>query len=210
MAITGLALLGFVVAHLLGNLQIFLGPEKFNGYAKMLKDMPMLIWPARLGLLGVFIVHIVTAISLSVQNKAARPVKYGCNDTVQASTASLYMLETGLVIFFFVLIHLAHFTLGILQPDYYYLVDAQNHHDVYTMVIRGFQHTGFALFYIFCMLMIGTHLSHGIASSIQTIGFGNPKVRACAKSVSCAIGWGIAVGYISIPLSVLLGIVTLP
>ena len=210
MAITGLALLGFVVAHLLGNLQIFLGPDKFNAYAKMLKDMPQLIWPARFGLFGVFVLHLVTAISLKVQNRSARPVAYGCQHTVQASSASLYMVETGLVILFFVLIHIAHFTLGLLQPDYYYVVDSQNRHDVYSMVIRGFQHTGFSLFYIFCMLMIGTHLSHGIASSIQTLGFGNPKVRECAKSISCAVGWGIALGYMSIPLSVLLGLVTLP
>jgi succinate dehydrogenase / fumarate reductase cytochrome b subunit len=115
MAITGLLLIGFVLAHMTGNLLVFLGPDAINSYAHALKDKPALLWTARLGLLVVFVVHVVLGIRLTMQNRAARPTPYVYEDTLQASWASRHMLLTGLVLLAFVVYHLAHFTLGVVK-----------------------------------------------------------------------------------------------
>lgn len=117
MALTGVGLIGFVVVHMLGNLLIFAGPDALNSYAQSLKDHPGLLWTARIGLLAIFLLHVVLGIRLSLQNKSARGVRYVYEDTVQASWASRNMLLTGLVILAFVVFHLAHFTFGVVQ-DY--------------------------------------------------------------------------------------------
>jgi succinate dehydrogenase cytochrome b subunit len=112
MAITGLLLIGFVLGHMTGNLLIFAGPDALNGYAAALKARPALLWGARLGLLAVFVVHVLIGIRLALANKAARPTPYAYEDTLQASWASRHMMLTGLVLLAFVGYHLAHFTLG--------------------------------------------------------------------------------------------------
>ena len=116
MALTGLALIGFVVAHMSGNLLIYAGRDALNSYAAALKDRPALLWPARLGLLAVFVIHIVLGIRLTRQNSSARPVRYIYEDTLQASWASRHMLLTGLVLLAFTIYHLAHFTFGVIVP----------------------------------------------------------------------------------------------
>jgi succinate dehydrogenase / fumarate reductase cytochrome b subunit len=116
MALTGLGLIGFVLIHMLGNLQIFLGPEALNSYAHALKSKPALLWTARLGLLTIFVAHVFMGLRLTALNRAARPVRYVCEDTVQASWASRNMMLTGLVILAFIIYHLAHFTFGVVKP----------------------------------------------------------------------------------------------
>jgi succinate dehydrogenase / fumarate reductase cytochrome b subunit len=118
MALTGVGLLGFVVAHMLGNLLIYAGPDALNSYAQSLKDHPGLLWTARTGLLAIFLLHLLLGFRLSAQNRSARGVRYVYEDTVQASWASRNMLLTGLVLFAFIVYHLAHFTFGVVQ-DYY-------------------------------------------------------------------------------------------
>jgi succinate dehydrogenase / fumarate reductase, cytochrome b subunit len=116
MAVTGLLLIGFVVAHMSGNLLIYLGPDALNTYAQALKARPALLWAARLGLLVIFVAHVVLGVVLTLQNNAARPTRYVYEDTLQASWASRHMMLTGLVILAFLLYHLAHFTLGVVKP----------------------------------------------------------------------------------------------
>jgi succinate dehydrogenase / fumarate reductase, cytochrome b subunit len=115
-ALTGLALSGFVLVHMLGNLQIFLGPDAINDYAKMLKEMPTLLWTARIVLLTLFTVHIFVALRLKMRANEARPIPYAHEETVQASFASRSMAYSGLAILAFVLFHIAHYTLGAVQP----------------------------------------------------------------------------------------------
>jgi succinate dehydrogenase / fumarate reductase cytochrome b subunit len=117
MAVTGFLLIGFVITHMAGNLLLFAGPDALNSYAHALKDKPALLWTARLILLLIFVVHVVLGIRLTLQNKAARPVPYACEDTLQASWASRHMLLTGLVLLAFVIYHLAHFTLGVVPTQ---------------------------------------------------------------------------------------------
>ncbi len=207
MAITGSLLLFFVIGHLVGNLQLFLGAEIFNDYAAFLKGLGGLLWIMRLGLLAVFMLHVVTAIQLSNINRAARPVGYADQATLKATTSSLYMVETGLIILVFVVIHLLHFTLMTLHPEYAHLVDSKGRHDVYKMVVLGFQSVPYAAIYILSMLMLGVHLSHGVASVFQTLGFYHKYFHSRIKVISSFIGWGIALGYITIPIAVQLGLI---
>jgi len=210
MALSGFALIGFVIAHLAGNLQVFLGPEAINAYAAFLQDNIALLWPARIGLLLIFILHIYTAFKLKLANTSARPNQYKKESIVCASPASLYMLHTGMLIFLFVLVHLAHFTFGMLQPEYFGLHDVKGRHDVYSMAIHGFQCLPYAVFYIICMLALGVHLSHGIASFFQTLGFNHPRYSLRIQCVAKLTAVLIALGYIAIPLSVLFGVLRLP
>lgn len=210
MALTGGALVLFVSAHMLGNLQIYLGPESLNAYAYKLKSMPILLWIARGGLIAVFGGHLALAVYLRKLNKSARPQAYAFNNPVEASLASRTMLTSGLVIFAFLLYHLLHFTLGVTDPDLHKLVDANGHHDVYSMVVSSFQNVFVSLTYIVAMLFLGLHLSHAIASMIQTFGWVSGSSRKWIERLGFTLAAILMLGNISIPVSILLGLVTLP
>ncbi|MDD2942992.1 MAG: succinate dehydrogenase cytochrome b subunit [bacterium] len=206
-AVTGVLLVLFVVMHLLGNLQLFAGAEKFNAYAAFLQSMGPGLWVARIGLVVIFLAHIVNAIQLSRESRAARPEGYVYDNVVQASAASRSMAHTGILVLVFVIVHLLHFTLGILQPEYYEFLDDQGRHDVYRMVVSGFQVPAFSLAYLFLMAVLGVHLSHGISSVAQTVGLSTMGNRKKIELIGASVAWLIALGYISLPVSVLAGII---
>lgn len=210
MAVTGAGLVGFVVAHMLGNLQIYLGQEALNAYAYKLKSMPALLWVARGGLILLFAGHLGIAFYLRKLNASARPVAYAYPDPVEASLASRTMLLSGLVIFAFLIYHLLHFTLGVTNPSTHHLVDGNGHHDVYSMVVLSFQNVFISGAYIVAMVFLGLHLSHAISSMIQTLGFVSGHSRAWISRIGLATAGVLMLGNISIPVSVLLGIVGLP
>ena len=210
MAVTGLGLVLFVIAHMLGNLQIYLGPQALNAYAYKLKSMPALLWTARIGLAATFIVHLGLAFYLRKLNKAARPQSYAFRDPVDASLASRTMLLSGLVILGFVVYHLLHFTLGVTDDRLLALLDANGHHDVYSMVVMSFRNVWVSLAYILAMLFLGLHLSHAVGSMIQTAGWVSGKSRVWINRVGMTIAAALMVGNISIPVSVLLGVIGLP
>jgi succinate dehydrogenase / fumarate reductase cytochrome b subunit len=169
--------------------------------------MPALLWGARAGLLVVAGLHLVTAIQLKRINSAARPEAYRSMSTVQATTSSRYMYFSGSMIAFYAIGHLLHFTLGVLMPENFHLVDAQGRHDVYQMVVRSFQNPLVAGLYVVAMVMLASHLSHGISSLFQTFGFVNKTVRNITNKLGPGLAYIIVVGYIAIPLSVVFGIV---
>ncbi len=206
MAVTGLLLIGFVVMHLLGNLQIFLGSDAFNDYAAFLKSIPGPLWVARIILLLAFFLHFGTAFQLRAKNKLARGGNYKDMKTVQADPASLYMLESGIVILIFIGLHLLHFTLGKLQPDFSHYIDYKGNHDVYRMVLAGFSNGPFSYIYIVAMLAVGMHLKHAFWSMLQTIGIHSPNLTPLLKKIAFALATLITLGYLSIPLSVMFGI----
>src|SRR3954464_10141162 len=119
MAVTGLILIAFVIGHLVGNLQVFSGPDRLNGYAHFLQSLGPTLWAARIGLLIAVGIHVWAATVLTLENHAARQTKYGVKHTIRATLASRTMRWTGYVVFAFILYHLAHFTLGIAQPGTY-------------------------------------------------------------------------------------------
>ena len=137
-AVTGAGLFVFVIGHLLGNLQVFLGPELINRYGNFLQTSPEILWPARIGLLACVVIHVWMSISLAIENYAARDSRYEVKRVVGASVASRTMVWSGVIIFSFICYHLAHFTLLYVHPEYRDLHDQLGHHDVYRMMVIGF------------------------------------------------------------------------
>jgi succinate dehydrogenase / fumarate reductase cytochrome b subunit len=225
-ALTGLLLTGFVVMHMLGNLQLFKGRDALNSYAKMLKDFGGLLWAARLGLLTVFVLHVWLAIRLKLRSRAARPVPYAHEDTIQASWASRNMLLTGLVILAFLVFHLMHYTLGLVAAtaqtpsgpvNYLDLTEsfkqgevidpARSRHDVYAMTIYGFRNVPVSIAYIVAQLFLGLHLSHGVASIFQSMGWCTPRVWQTLRRVGFAVALVVVIGNVSMPLAVMAGLI---
>ncbi len=210
MAVTGLALFLFVIVHMLGNLQIFLGREVLNGYAEHLKELPALLWPARIFLLCALVLHIFTSLSLAIENKKARPVAYAQKNTVQASYASRTMVVSGSLIFLFIVYHLLHFTFGLTHPQYYHLTDSQGRHDVYSMVILSFRDLWVSGFYVVAMAVLCTHLSHGVQSLFQSLGLSNEHTAPFFQKMALTAAIIIFLGNASIPAAALLGFLKLP
>jgi len=212
MAVTGLGLFAFVVAHLLGNLQIFLGPDQINAYGAFLQSKPELVWSARIGLLVLVILHIWAAISLSAENRAARPKGYANQRPVGSSYASRTMLMSGLIIFCFIVYHLLHFTVqvpavNLTGQDFVRLEDQAHRHDVYRMMVIGFSNIWVSLFYIVGMVLLCLHLSHGVSSMFQSLGAKNRKYATAIDRFALASAIILIVGFCSIPIAILAGIV---
>lgn len=210
MAVTGPILFGFLVGHMIGNLQIFIGQDQLNTYAQALKDLPYLTYTVRVIMLAVLIIHVWNAVRLYFENRASRPIKYVINNTVQASLASRTMFWTGLGVFLYVVYHLLHFTFIVTNPRYEHLVDAVGRHDVYSMVVLGFQNYLISGVYIVAMFLVAYHLSHAIFSFLQTLGLNNPHIQTTLKLIAYAISVVIFIGYVSMPVAVLAGYINLP
>jgi succinate dehydrogenase / fumarate reductase cytochrome b subunit len=210
MAITGSGLLLFVTVHMIGNLQIFLGHDALNAYAKKLKDMPALLWVARFGLIALFAGHLILAVYLRRVNHGARPQRYVISDPVDTTLASRTMLTSGLVIFAFLIYHLLHFTLGVTDPSSHRLTDTQGRHDVYAMVVTGFQNVYVSIAYIVAMGFLGLHLSHACSSIFQTLGLASSRTRTSLHRAGVVVAVAIMLGNISIPVAVLSGLIGLP
>lgn len=206
MAGTGLALLGFVLVHMIGNLTIYQGSDTLNAYALWLKSNP-LIWVARAGLLAVFGVHVVTAISLAVENRRARPTPYGRKERVAATLASTYIVASGLLLFAFIAFHLAHFTFGLVQPEHFHGVDGEGRHDVFAMVVGAFRNPLIAALYVVSTLILGFHLHHGVKSLVQTVGINHDSYNGLLGVAGQAAVLVIVVGNCSFPVLVLLGVI---
>jgi succinate dehydrogenase / fumarate reductase cytochrome b subunit len=210
MAVTGVMAFGFVVGHMVGNLQVFIGQDQINDYAVKLQSLGALLWVIRAVLLTVFVIHIWMGIKLKLENWAARPVGYQNARSVQTSLASKTMIWTGLTILAFVIYHLLHFTVQAINPEYKDLHDAMGRHDVYSMIIMGFSYWGVSAFYLVAVGLLSYHLSHGVASMFQSLGLNNPKWQKRLDGIAWFFTIFLFVGYASIPISVLAGLLTLP
>jgi succinate dehydrogenase / fumarate reductase cytochrome b subunit len=216
MAITGLALFGFVVGHMIGNLQIFLGRDAINTYAQLLHSSKELLWVVRLGLLVVVGLHIWSAVSLTADNRAARPMGYEGNPApLAASYASRTMIMSGVIIVIFVVYHLLHFTVQVqainltgvaFQGLKELLPDGSQRHDVYRMMILGFQNPIVSIFYLVGVGLLCLHLSHGIAAMLQSLGLKSRRSAAWVDRGAGMIAWVLFLGYASIPIAVLMGL----
>jgi succinate dehydrogenase / fumarate reductase, cytochrome b subunit len=210
MAITGFLFVLFVLGHLAGNLQIFLGREAINRYGHFLQSNPELIWPVRLGLLLALGIHLWAAITLSIENKAARPIPYAQYRPIGSTCASQTMLITGGIVFCFLLYHLLHYTaqiqyLNLTGRDFTTFLDAEKRHDVYKMVIVGFNNGWVCAFYIVGMALLSHHLSHGVSSMFHSLGWSNDAYRPLLERGARILAWLAFLGYVSIPVAILLG-----
>lgn len=207
MAITGLGLFLFVIAHMVGNLQFFLGPEAINRYGHFLQSTPEILWPARIGLLTLVVVHIGTTVLLTLENRAARKQQYATGDLVAASLASRTMIYSGLIVLAFIVYHLLHFTAQVTNPEFKALEDNLHRHDVHQMIINGFSNGWAAGFYIVGVGLLCFHLSHGVGAMFQSLGLKNESYDRIIDCVATAAAVILFIGYVSIPVAVLTGLV---
>jgi len=199
MALTGIILSLFVLGHLIGNLQVYLGAEKLNAYAAFLQSSKGLLWTARIVLLASVLTHAAAGVILWLEKQKARPVAYFDRANVQSSAASRTMIWSGLLILAFVVYHLLHLTLGVVHPSFRHLAAYEN-------LVSGFQVFGASLFYIVSMVGVGFHLWHGLYSMSQSLGFRHPRYTPVIRTVAALLATLIALANISIPVAVLAGI----
>jgi succinate dehydrogenase / fumarate reductase cytochrome b subunit len=213
-AITGVLLIGFVIFHLIGNLQFFWGPKLINEYGTHLRDLPFgLLWVLRIGLLAAVLLHIVTTIILVKQNRAARGTPYAFKASVQAKLATKLMAVSGILLLSYIVFHLLDFTTHNIDRNYdkWHYVDAESgsprvHHDVYRMMVSSFSNVGIALFYIIAMVLLASHLSHGASSLFQTLGLRTRKMAAVLGVGAQIFAWTLCLGFSSIPIAVMAGV----
>ena len=200
MAVSGMILFLFVLGHLVGNLQIYEGPEKLNNYARFLRSMPALLWGVRITLLVTVLLHIWSSVQLALLKFDARPTGYVKKKATQSSYASRTMYWSGPIILAFVIYHLLDFTFGTVNPNF-------QEGNVYANVIASFQLVPVSAFYIVAMLLLCMHLYHGLWSMFQSLGFSHPRYTPMLKRGAAVVAILIAAGNISIPVSVLAGLV---
>lgn len=200
MAISGLVLAGFVVGHLLGNLQIFIGPDRFNSYARTLKALPELLWTVRIALLVSVVLHIWSSIQLAVVKGEARPIGYVRSKSIASSYASRTMYMSGPIVAAFIVYHLMQFTFGVGGTAYM-------ESDPYGNVINGFRVPAVSLFYILAMGLLCLHLRHGLSSMVQTLGLHHPKYTPRLKALAVLAATLIFFGFVSIPIAVMTGVI---
>ncbi len=210
MAASGLILVLYIIGHMLGNLQIFISQDQINTYAERLHSLGIVLWLVRVFLLSMLVVHVWMAIKLSLENYAARPIKYFKKNYVEAPLSSRTMIWTGIGVFLFVVYHVMHFTMIVTNPEYAGLKDPIGRFDVYSMVILGFRNYFISGVYIVAMALVSYHLVHAAKSMFQTIGWNDASMEPTLQKVSVIFAWIIFIGFISIPVSVMAGWLTLP
>lgn len=197
MAVTGMILVGFVTAHMTGNLLMFKGPAAINGYSRFLHSAGELLWSVRLVLLTAVIFHVHSAWSLTRDARAARPDAYALQRRRAATWSARTMRWGGVLLLAFVIVHLLHFTTGTLHPDF-------NPHDVYSNVVIGFSVPAVVIFYVVAMIALGLHLHHGVWSLFQTLGLNHPHLNPARRRLATFLAVLVPVGFASIPVAVML------
>jgi succinate dehydrogenase / fumarate reductase cytochrome b subunit len=202
MAVTGAVLFLFVIFHMIGNLQVFEGAEQLNFYGTALRRFPEALWAARLILLVAVILHIWSSVKLAVRKTGARPVAYAGRRNVNSSYASRTMYWSGPILLAFIIYHLLHLTAGVIHPGGPFIEG-----DVYHNLVAGFQVWYVSVWYIFSMVLLGLHIRHGAWSMLQSLGMNHPRHTPILRKAAAVLAIVIVAGYISIPISVLLGLV---
>jgi succinate dehydrogenase / fumarate reductase cytochrome b subunit len=210
MAVSGLVLFLFVIGHLVGNLQIFLGPESINRYGHFLQSNPEIIWPPRIVLLLMVLVHIWSASQLTIENRAARPVPYGTYQPLGSTYASRTMYMSGIIIAVFVVYHLLHYTvqvqsINLTGQNFVDFTDPEKRHDIFRMMVVGFSNVWVSGFYVLGMALLCLHLSHGTSSLFQSLGLNDQAYRPWLDKAARVVALLIFLGYTSIPVAILLG-----
>jgi len=198
MALSGLVLFGYVVVHMLGTLQVYLGPAAVNGYAVKLREMPALLWGVRLLLLVSVALHVWAAASLTRTSLAARSVGYRRPQSRESTYASRTMRWSGVILLLFIVYHLLHLTLGTVHPSF---VPG----DVYHNVVSGLQVGIAPFFYMVAMLALGLHMYHGVWSLMQTLGLSHPRYDRLRYAFAALVTAVVVLGNLSFPLAVMTG-----
>ena len=196
MAVTGLAMVAFLITHVLGNLQVFEGPLKINEYSAALRRLGPLLWLARGGLIVALVLHVIAAYQLTQRKRVARPVGYADRDAQVTTFAARTIRWGGVLVLVFIVLHLLHFTFGTIHPAF-------DHKDVYGNIVAAFQVWWVALLYLVAMVLVGLHLYHGTWSSLRTLGLTRPSVDPLKRRTVTVLTWAIFLGFSIIPIAVL-------
>jgi len=213
MAVTGIMMMGFVVAHMIGNLKMYLGAEDINHYAEFLNRLlyplapeGVTLWLMRAGLIGALALHLHAAFSLTQLNRKARSVRYqSARDYQIANFASRSMRLTGLVVLAFIVWHLLDLTFGTVNT-----IGADGEfvkEEVYANIVRSFERIPVAAFYILANLALGVHLYHGAWSIFQSLGWNNPRFNRWRRMFATGLAAVVVIGNVSFPVAVLAGVV---
>lgn len=198
MAVSGAILFGFTIVHLIGNLNVYAGPEAFNGYAEMLHSMPKLLWTARIVLIGAVLAHILSAFLLWRTNANARPVAYAKKKNIADGYAKRTMYLSGPILLFFIVYHLAHLTFGQTFGLYQW-----NPESPYDNLVHGFQLWPVVIPYVLGNIALGFHLFHGIFSMFQSVGASHPKYDQLRRDLAVGMATLLTLGNLSIPAMVM-------
>ena len=202
MGVTGLIGIGFVIAHMAGNLLAFRGPEAINAYAHFLASTGELLWILRLVLIAAVILHVVAAYQLTQQNRAARPVDYVNREPQVTTWAARTMRWGGVLLLVFIVLHIMHFTNPGWRP-----AGGFEKADVYTNLVTSFRIWWVTLFYVVAMISLGLHLYHGAWSSVRSIGVAQPSRQPLHKSVAKALAIILWLGFTAVPVAVFAGLI---
>jgi len=200
MAITGLLMVLFVVAHMLGNMTTFGGENGLNAYAEHLRAFPPALYGFRAVMALAFVVHIWMGVTLYLQNKAARPVDYAKKQNDKTTFSALTMIWTGLLLGVFVIYHLLHFTLHTFNPEFNALADAEGRFNVFAMVSSAFHQFPIAFIYVVAMVILLLHLRHGIQSFFQSLGLTNDSTQPPLITGGRWVAGVLAIGFLVIPV----------
>lgn len=198
MALTGIALSGFVLAHMLGNLTAFQSPAAIDAYGAALRKVPAVLWVMRGGLLVAVVLHIWAYLALTRTSWAARPQGYTKTAYREASYASRTMRWTGPLLFAFIVFHLGDLTLGNFNPGF-------EEGAVYRNLVASLRRGAVAAFYLVAMGALALHLWHGVWSLFQTLGFSQPRHQSLARRVATVFTIIVVLGFAMVPLAVIAG-----
>jgi succinate dehydrogenase / fumarate reductase, cytochrome b subunit len=202
MGVTGLIGIGFVILHSLGNLLVFRGPAAINSYSHFLKSTGELLWALRIVLIVAVVLHVIAAVQLTRQSRAARPIAYTKRERQVATVASRTMRWGGALLLVFIVLHILHFTTGTIRP-----AGVFSSEDVYANVVTSFRIWWVALFYVVAMVALGLHLFHGAWSSVRSIGVSPPSPAPLHHRISLAIALLVWAAFTAVPIAVFAGIV---
>lgn len=214
MAVTGLFMVLFVVAHMFGNFTIFAGADGINAYAHHLRAIPPVLWLFRAVMLAVFVVHIWFGVNLYLENKSARPIEYAMKKNERTSFSARTMLWTGLLLGAFIVYHLLHFTLHVaISPDIAAGVgtniDELKRPDVFKMVVLSFRTFIVSFFYLAAMIILLLHLAHGIQSFFQSLGANNDRTLPVIEKLGRGVAFVLMLGFALVPISIFFGMIKL-
>ena len=212
MAVTGLLLALFAIQHAVGHILMFAGREAYNDYAHFLQGLGhgWVKWIVRGGLLALLVAHVIAGVALAAANRAARPVRYRVYRTVRTPFYAKWMFWSGLIVLAFLVFHILHFTVGIVQPEYYHLRDPNNYFDAYVMYVRGFQEPWVLATYLIGMTLLLPHTAHGLSSLFQSLGLRHGKYEKAIDKGAPALALILYLTYVIPPICVAAGVIKLP
>jgi succinate dehydrogenase / fumarate reductase, cytochrome b subunit len=208
MGVTGLIGIGFVIIHMAGNLQAFLGPAKINSYGALLHGpLAELTWLVRAVLIVSVILHVMMAYQLTRRSAAARPIEYQKREPQSSTLASRSMVWGGVLLLVFMVVHILHFTTETIDPGGWRgMTDNRGHRDVYGNLVASFRIWWVSLFYIGVMVALGLHLFHGAWSSVRTLGYAKQSVHPLRRRIALVVAAIIWIGFTVVPIGVIAGV----